>query len=492
MNVKTYPVNLLLEKRACLIVGGGKVAARKVKGLLETGCGVTVVAPKIREDISEMAREGQVEIIQRDFRESDLEGIALVFATTDDRAFNENLLEMARTRGVMCCAVDENWRGGDFIRPASFEKNGVQVAISTHGRACRRTKMIKDNLSRHVEMVDKAELLVMGTDHNYLNLTQREPFHLIGARFDEVGALVNHVWGVHEFLLFNTCNRVELAAIVSPEASMEELLRLIMGFDKLGNDGFYAKYGWEAFQHMAGVASGLMSQTPGEKHIVAQLKAAYDESTAKGWAGAMMRRWMDCCLHVSKDIRHEVEPYLKNFEIEDLTVKYLLTELPDLAKKNLLILGTGMVGECLAENLSGKTRQMVWCYHKNQPKRTPEGCRIIGIKELKENLSEVDVMICATSASYPIVHHGHSPFFDSEKSIRVIDLASPRNVSPELEKLMPNIQVVDLDDLKFWYRREAVDMASIFEISHKILREHVDYYEGIIDSFQAENKSSRP
>ena len=66
----------------------------------------------------------------------------------------------------------------------------------------------------------------------------------------------------------------------------------------------------------------------------------------------------------------------------------------------------------------------------------------------------------------------------------VVDLGSPRNASPELEKLMPNINITDLDDLKYWFRREAVDMAKIFEISNSLIKEHRDLYDKIIFHFQ--------
>ena len=106
------------------------------------------------------------------------------------------------------------------------------------------------------------------------------------------------------------------------------------------------------------------------------------------------------------------------------------------------------------------------------------------MKNMKDVLPDIDLIVCATASETPLIHHGHAPFFDFSREIMVVDLSSPRNVSSELEKLMPNIKVTDLDDLKYWFRREAVDMAKIFEISNNLINDHQDLYKKIIYHFQ--------
>ena len=87
------------------------------------------------------------------------------------------------------------------------------------------------------------------------------------------------------------------------------------------------------------------------------------------------------------------------------------------------------------------------------------------------------------------MHQGHAPFFDQEKELTIVDLAMPRNVAPELENLSPNIDVVDLDDLKHWYRRKAADMARVYEVSKEVVDRHQEYYDKIVHSFQGGNAS---
>ena len=245
--ITTYSINLLLKGKKALVVGGGKVATRKVNGLLSSQATITVISPKVSKAIAELAQEGKLEIIKRKFVESDLKHISLVFAATDDRAFNSSLITLCADLKILCCAVDENWPAGNFITPASFEKDGVHVAVSTHGKACRKTRLIKENLSRHIEMTDNTEFLVLGTDHNYMNLTERENLHITGQRFRQTGEMLRHIGSIHEFMLLNTCNRVELIAVVSPGTGFEEIVKAAMHFHDVPNDAFYVKSAHKSF-----------------------------------------------------------------------------------------------------------------------------------------------------------------------------------------------------------------------------------------------------
>ncbi|HWW55045.1 MAG TPA: NAD(P)-dependent oxidoreductase, partial [Acidimicrobiales bacterium] len=83
-----YPVNLVVEGRPCLVVGGGAVAARKVAGLLACGAVVTVVAPEVGEEIESWALSGRIALARRRYEPNEVVGYRLVIAATDDHAVN--------------------------------------------------------------------------------------------------------------------------------------------------------------------------------------------------------------------------------------------------------------------------------------------------------------------------------------------------------------------------------------------------------------------
>src|SRR5436305_13040033 len=94
--MRHYPVFLDLEDRPVLVVGAGKVALRKTKGLLDAGASVTVVAPESLPDFDKLP----LRFVRRRLRPADLNGALLVFAATDDRQVNHCTRLPAQSRGI--------------------------------------------------------------------------------------------------------------------------------------------------------------------------------------------------------------------------------------------------------------------------------------------------------------------------------------------------------------------------------------------------------
>lgn len=485
---QVFPVGLLAEGRPCLVVGGGKVAERKVGLLIDAGAQVRVVSPDLTGSLQALADAGTLVHVPRRFADEDPRGALLVFAATNDKVTNRQVLAACQAAGVLCCPVDGNWTEGDFVTPAVLRRGDLTVAISTGGRSCRKSRMIRDDLGKHIAMTESAELMVLGTSHDYLPIEKREPLHLAGDRMDQVGAMLALVWGIHEFALSNTCNRVEFIGVVSNPDDVMPLIQRILRFDGLKPDAFYVRRGYQAFEHMAVLTAGLLSQTPGECHIVGQLKDMLDHAVERGWAGPLMREWMDSTLHTSKDIRQATSPLLRGLEIEDMGIEFLASACPNLAAKRVIVIGSGVVGQGLVERLLPLGVAVDWIYHVNRPAPPAgaEGRVFIGdFNQLRGRLGEADIVVSATTSPGHVLHQGHAPFFDQEKSILMVDLAIPRNISPELHGLTPNLRVVDLDDLKAWSRRQSVDLVRVYELSRQIAREHMDLYERLVRSLQS-------
>ncbi len=488
--MNTYPANLLLKKKRCLLVGGGKIASRKLAALIEADADVLVVAPSVNAVIASYEERGLLKVERRPFGESDLDKRVLVFAATDDRSLNARVVALCAERAILCCAIDENWVDGSFITPASFLSGSVRVAISSDGVACRKTKLVKESLSRHLALIEDAELTVIGTDHNYLDMEKRAPLHFVGSRFDETGEMLSQVWGIHEFMIINTCNRLEIAAVISPSASLERIVRRITGFDALGKDDYYIKYGRDAFDHMVLTASGLYSQTPGEKHIVAQMKDAFRFAQEKSWAGPMLQEALDSCLHVSGHVRIEIEPVLKSCEIEDITSMYLDGICKIGADSKILIIGTGMLGKELLNRFAGKGSEIFWAYHVYKPQTydlPSDRVKLCRLDELEDILPEVNLIVSAASSPEPCLRQGHAPFINKNGCVAV-DLGIPRNISPLLKDLIPSFRLADLDDLKHWYRREMADLDSLRQTALRNTEEHMGMYEKFIANIKGRNK----
>lgn len=121
-----------LDGRRCLVVGAGSVAESKIESLLAAEASVHVVAPVATAKIREWARDHRVEWSAREYVPADLGGIFLVIAATGLPALHEDIYAEARSRGVLCNAVDEPARC-DFYFPAVVRRGELQIAISTGG-----------------------------------------------------------------------------------------------------------------------------------------------------------------------------------------------------------------------------------------------------------------------------------------------------------------------------------------------------------------------
>ena len=124
-----------------LVVGAGKVALRKARGLVEAGARITVVAPEWESEFEELP----VRLVRRRFRASDLAGALLVFAATDDRLTNHRIAIAAKGRGQFANIADSAEECG-FLVPARVNRGDVQVAISTGGESPRLTAELRRKL----------------------------------------------------------------------------------------------------------------------------------------------------------------------------------------------------------------------------------------------------------------------------------------------------------------------------------------------------------
>ncbi|MFH1007502.1 MAG: NAD(P)-dependent oxidoreductase [Candidatus Latescibacterota bacterium] len=302
---KIYPVGLLIEGRPCLVVGGGKTAARKARRLVEAGGHVKVVSPETGFALRELVDNDQVTLLSRSFEDQDVVGSHLVFAATDDAQLNQRILDLCNAHHILCARVDHGWPGGDFLVPASFGRDDLVVSVSTGGRSCRRARMISANLARHVALTDSADLLVMGLAPRKADPDPREQFALSDEKMRYLGDLVAHVAGVHEFMILSTCTRCDLMAVVAMDPGIERILSRLFGFDAHAADGLYVKRGFDAFSHLSFVAAGLYPHPFGDSPIVAQVKTALRISAEQGWSRGAMPEWIEAALHVSNAIRLE-------------------------------------------------------------------------------------------------------------------------------------------------------------------------------------------
>ncbi len=130
--MKLYPVNLNIEGRSCLIVGGGEVAARKIASLLSCGATVRVVSPECSPKIRTLAENGVVQWSQRLYQSGDMDGAFLVFAATDNATVQRQIVDEAKARNILVNSADDPV-SCTFQVPAKVRRGNLLLTVSTGG-----------------------------------------------------------------------------------------------------------------------------------------------------------------------------------------------------------------------------------------------------------------------------------------------------------------------------------------------------------------------
>lgn len=149
--VRYLPVMLDLKDRPCLVVGGGREAARKVESLLDAGARIEVVSPELTPGLRSLAEAGVIAWTPATWRalRPDLRRYFLVFACTDDRDVNARIAAAARRAGAPVNAVDQP-EECTFVMPAVLRRGSLTVAVGTEGKSPAFASHVRNQIAAQI------------------------------------------------------------------------------------------------------------------------------------------------------------------------------------------------------------------------------------------------------------------------------------------------------------------------------------------------------
>lgn len=172
-----YTIELNLKDRPCLVVGGGKVAKRKILKLLKSKAQITVIAPKIIPAIEKLP----IIIKKTPFQKEFLEGVFLVVCATDSIVVNTYVAENAKKRGILLNMAAPPLHMSDFFVPASAEKDDLKITISTNGKSPELAKILRKKIENemllpYAKFLKTLTLLRQEGKHIFSTSKERENF----------------------------------------------------------------------------------------------------------------------------------------------------------------------------------------------------------------------------------------------------------------------------------------------------------------------------
>jgi uroporphyrin-III C-methyltransferase/precorrin-2 dehydrogenase/sirohydrochlorin ferrochelatase len=179
--MKLYPLFARLQNLPVLVVGGGEVAARKTRALLDAGADVTVGAPRLSDQLAQWRESATIRHIVGDFDESWLGDAWLVVAATDDNAVNRRVANAATARRIFINVVDDA-ELSTFHVPAVIDRAPLQIAISSGGAAPMLARWLRERLETLLDhaLGPLADLLDRSRDRirvRFRDLSARRAFY---------------------------------------------------------------------------------------------------------------------------------------------------------------------------------------------------------------------------------------------------------------------------------------------------------------------------
>ena len=161
--MKPYLVALNLQHKSVLVIGGGEVATRKIRGLIEAEAQVTVISPQVCEAIRLFANEGQLCWLDGIYRSEVLDSVKpiLVIAATNDPNVNADILRDAQARHILANNVSSS-ENSDFNNVATIDREPIQIGISSGGASPALVKLLKQEIGQIID--DAYTLLVQWLD----------------------------------------------------------------------------------------------------------------------------------------------------------------------------------------------------------------------------------------------------------------------------------------------------------------------------------------
>lgn len=139
------PIFLQVENQRCLVVGGGEVALRKVRPLLDAGASVTVISPQVTAELAYLAQTGRISLRHRAYRPGDMTGYSLVYGASDDHELQRRLFEEARHLNILINVADAP-QLCSFIVPSVLRRGRLQVAVSTAGASPATARLLRERM----------------------------------------------------------------------------------------------------------------------------------------------------------------------------------------------------------------------------------------------------------------------------------------------------------------------------------------------------------
>jgi glutamyl-tRNA reductase len=262
-----------------------------------------------------------------------------------------------------------------------------------------------------------------------------------------------------ETTIISTCNRVEIyVAATGAEKLSEDITRFLSDFHDIDPDSFsshlYHHYDYDAVRHLFTVSSSLDSLVVGEAEILGQVKSAYMFGLQEGVTGKVLNNLFQNAFAAAKKVRTSSSIGRQKVSVASVAVEFAQKIFSDFSDKTVMIIGAGEMGELTLKHIVEKGISAVIVanrtYHKAVDLANEYNGMAIKYESFMDNMHQADVVISTSGAPHYIIFPKQMPQVlraRRNKPMLLIDIAVPRDIHPDLQKV-ENVYLYDIDDLQ--------------------------------------------
>ena len=297
---------------------------------------------------------------------------------------------------------------------------------------------------------------LIGVNHKTAPLEVRERLAISEKNLPEAVQRLVQYPGVEEGMIVSTCNRVELLArCTNGSTDMRGFLRDYFQIDPAELEKHLYEYREaDAIRHLFRVTSSLDSMVVGEPQILGQMKEAYAVARAVGAVNSQLDALVSRAFAVAKKVRTETAVASSAVSVASVAVELAQKIFGSLNGKQVYLVGAGKMSELAARHLLAHGAGSIFVANRTHERAQQLAQKFNGqamrFDQLYETADKADIVITSTGAPHAIFRREHGEMFLARRKNRpmfFIDIAVPRDVDPELNKL-DGIFVYDIDDLQ--------------------------------------------
>lgn len=336
-------------------------------------------------------------------------------------------------------------------------------------------------------------LTLIGINHKTAPVAVRERLAIPDSRLAEATRILAQHPGISEAMVLSTCNRVEL--LVSSAAADPDLQSFVREYFHLDTSSvapsLYVYKGEDAVRHIFRVAASLDSMVVGEPQILGQVKEAYAIGRSVGAVHSSMDALLTRAFAVAKRVRTETQVGSSAVSIASVAVDLAKKIFGSLEGKTVYVVGAGKMSELAARHLMAHGAATIFVANRTHERAIKLAARFKGtairFDDLYNSAADADIIITSTGAPHAIFRREHAEKFLHQRKNRpifFIDIAVPRDVSPELNQ-MDGIFVYDIDDLQSVVASHVSDRQREAERAEQIVEQEVRRFAERAQTLQA-------